>query len=873
MAEEIISQWGDSDVDAERRKAMERYRLSLQNEVQHDENEAQRIMNVAGSTGLPQEMIAGNLDMLEKRLKTGEFDVEKFREEAPEFAKYVSENPLSLAALKKDRENMGMLERATSATRLANEATWAQVELAKVWEESKRTGELPDPKLLEDLRKWQQPHEFGAETGFGRLWVKNVKQYGPTAEGFKRAAKTALPTATSFAGAALWYGQAGPQGATLEEVFTVPAAALVGAKVGGMIGMGQSTFEQEAGSRMDEYMQMGMSFETARDMSNIAGSINVIPEMIGLGFIAKNTPGLNKLTASIGSKLMSDVILKKPTLAKASAAFGLRWGESLGAEVFTEVIQDSVGMVTKEYGRRKDQLGGDALSYESWKNDIAEVAWETAQSALVMTGGGPILNYAADSKRAWDAKRRQVVYQSISKSAKASETRKNVPGAWSEFTKRLGKTDKILIDANGFDTYFQDQNIDPDQVLGELGVDMDEVAEAREMAAGEDGSGYIEVPLSTFVEQIAPTDHHDGLAMHLKANRDQMTLSEANLWEKNNPELIKDLEKLISGDETMLDGVDDKILADVTGQLVAAGHEAGSAQHLAKIMLGIPNMAKRAGKDPMELYNRVFGGIKSVQEEALEKREVDLAVEPLLNRLRNKDFPKAKDVRGVTLMDFLKKSGGLLDQGGELSARDLQLEMPGLVTAKGMELDKAAELAAEAGYIAEADIKMLQEAIDREVSGAAVAGKGADPVAVAQQADLDRLEEIMGMAGLDIDTLTNKEIIDALEQYETMMQDGEIDLTELQTLTEYVFRATSGHRDLGPLDAPGMLDQTMLTLAEKLMSQVSETQDFGEIRSSVRVRDPGTGDTATITGPAQKLFDRKVKERNVLKKLKDCISG
>ena len=82
----------------------------------------------------------------------------------------------------------------------------------------------------------------------------------------------------------------------------------------------------------------------------------------------------------------------------------------------------------------------------------------------------------------------------------------------------------------------------------------------------------------------------------------------------------------------------------------------------------------------------------------------------------------AVPARPQSLIGFLRAAGGLRDSGGELAARDLNRQFPGLMNNKsGMSLDRAREMAAEAGYlganteeaVAETLVNDLLEAIDR----------------------------------------------------------------------------------------------------------------------------------------------------------------
>lgn len=132
------------------------------------------------------------------------------------------------------------------------------------------------------------------------------------------------------------------------------------------------------------------------------------------------------------------------------------------------------------------------------------------------------------------------------------------------------------------------------------------------------------------------------------------------------------------------------------------------------------DFVKRMGPDPTSDYPQIGldefenyhnSGVLSQQQEMLNR----------LESLRNP--PKAP--RANSLLQFLKDNGGIQDEGGELSNRDLVKGRPGLVNSKGMTLDDAALTAQEGGYFAgrtdsyndRVSINDLLDHIDREAGG------------------------------------------------------------------------------------------------------------------------------------------------------------
>jgi hypothetical protein len=213
---------------------------------------------------------------------------------------------------------------------------------------------------------------------------------------------------------------------------------------------------------------------------------------------------------------------------------------------------------------------------------------------------------------------------------------------------------------------------------------------------------------------------------------------------------------------------------------------------------------------------------------------------------------------------MMRGAGGILDDGGEMSSRDIQRLYPGLVSKTGRSIDDMAEQAFEAGYIKERDETLFLEALDKQIMGS--------PVYSAQRAPNVALEEYLGkleeaaqfleQENIDITNLSNKEVRDLMTGIQTLDQSSGQSLKEW---TELVMAVTTASENLSAV--PNTFD-TMLAQAEAQMPRVSANQDFKDVEFTDRV-----SETETVTYSAQERYNNAVKSRNVLKQLAKCING
>src|SRR3546814_8805482 len=111
-----------------------------------------------------------------------------------------------------------------------------------------------------------------------------------------------------------------------------------------------------------------------------------------------------------------------------------------------------------------------------------------------------------------------------------------------------------------------------------------------------------------------------------------------------------------------------------------------------------------SGQDPLALYQRYIAGISTGRADgapdprATPRWRDSARLDALIESVRAGEDPSSAQVNGASLVSFLVGEGGIIDAGGELRGMDAGTVRPGLVNSSGMDLDRARDLAAEAGY-------------------------------------------------------------------------------------------------------------------------------------------------------------------------------
>ena len=865
-------------------------RLQVGANLNIEPNRASRVLNLQGQTGLPRDVIDGDLDYIEEQARKKEFDPAKYRENNPKFAKFAADNPYHLSVLQDDEENMTRTEWVMdalfdwSAVGMAKNHSFAQEESNFISLRQKRNNGVfqeGDEERLKELDKMIVGHDFDT-SGFKSLVVATVKQSANMLGSFEAGLQRAKYTAPIGALVGGQYGAAGgtialPGGGT--AVGAVGGAAFgygIGFTAGAIQGRFEYSSESMQGEGYREFRDMGFTHEDAAWASDISGNINGLLEAIGVEALFARLPGMRSVTGNVGKEAVK-ALMGRVAFRDVAKQAVKDLGAATAGEVVTEIAQEVTQMTAGEALKYKTDTG-EYLTAEQWGERIADIATETIKSTVLLAGMGPGQRLIMDGRRARNAKHMEQAFTALGESSKDSKVRKNVKGKYREFVDSLtedGALKHILISPDRFDEYFQSKGMDPDKMAKELNIK--DIDQKREFGH------KFEIPIGEYAEKIAPTDHHTGLRSDITSKDGDMSARQAEEFESTKGELEAEIAKLTEPADSEQAQAQQTILADVEAQLIAANTEPGAAKIQAKVMVGFINLAERMGMDPDALYNRMFAGVKRTLPEGMGFEDVDIMVDPLLDRLRTGDFPSQREMRGQSLLEMIKEKGNIDDAGGELASRDFaDLINKGTGANKGDTMDGMAEAAHEAGFIAERDPELLMEAIEREKGGEAVFGfdSPGDPGKLALGEALDNLGSFIEAEGIDLGVLSNAEVRELLEAGEKFEQIDTSKLTELMSTLDNLTRFEEGEAanqapwpefEIEKEEKPEV--STVMALAEAIMPRIYQDQDFGTLTFTERLPVEGTDDVALVTKKFQTEFDDRIARRNSLLKLWKCVSG
>ncbi len=735
-----------------------------------------RVLGVARRTGLPEPFIRENIDDLERKIAEQDFDPAEFRKTSPALAEWMQGSPERSAAVLAERTSMQDVEEYVMAIagqgphgapfRAMQQKSWGVAKglLTGVLEGAEMAGVgVPEaagaasrllyragaPVLPDWFLKMDEavsgflfdPSRSGAigealagrkgwdEVGLGRLLnpFSSLTTLGETAGAVADITRPTEEQQSFASDVATGVGQMGFQ------IATAMASGGVAAPVSLTNLFGMGAFIQK--EMIDDARSRGLEIsDRDRDIALLLGGLSTAAtERVGLHFVMERLPPPVRRKLAQG---MLDILIA---------------GGAEGLQEMTDALMQN--LIAKGIYDPEQQAFDDALFYEGGVGFSAG-----AVSRFLLT---TVLGVRA---RSFGTKTEAALAELDGHLGKV-QLREKDPDTFEEVIKAMRDkhgSDDVYVDSTAFQTYWQSMGEDPREVAREILGDESPYIEGALVG------GRFKIPLEKYARHLANTPAAEALRQHMAFSPDTPTVAEAVQFEAEQQTLLAEFDEAIqTARSPEAVALYDEILGSLTNVLPRSTAEP-VARMLASTMMTQASRMTQGGK-PMtglELWRSNPIDFARQLPEILTRMGsgYDIAIDPLLDRLRAGDVPTQQDAFGPSLFDFLREQGGLQEMSGELAARDLSKAqgLPGqrrLVSEQGMHLDRAAELAAEAGYIEDATIDALLDAIDSESRGDRVFTlQRASAQAQNMRLELEALQEQLDRMGADLQKLTNEQV-------------------------------------------------------------------------------------------------------------------
>jgi hypothetical protein len=735
-----------------------------------DSDRSARILKVADQAKLPIDFVERNLDKLEKDVAKKGFNAKEYRKNNPVVSEWLSQNPHYFSAAKDDltileqAENIvkGMGERASSL--LGGFAQLSQM----------ATG-AGTPPLIAGVDSMEQ---LAART--------------PGGESVEEAAQRLRPTEQQVKG--------------LENLLT------------------------EAADRISD-TDFGYEEYTSWDDFKESPLVNFIPFALEQGLVSApdmaaaivSMPAYAAARTGEVARNRAEMDMREsPTAGDFLAALPAATADALLERFSAKYLvglDGPVGSVTQIPGR----IGGAALregatefAQESIEQTATTLGTETgfdlgrtleAGAAGLVGGAGfggiargttaPV-QLAIENAR---GRQRKKFFESLGENAQNSKLRERVPEKYREVFDRLtkdGPVEKMFIPEEAHREYWQSQGIDPVRAAEEVFGDSSYYTEAANTG------GMMEVPTALYAERVAADGELNGFYQdNATFDPTEMTVAEFERAQQEAENL--DVTEEVGEAESVT--AEQRIYQDIFGQLQQTTSREVADSQARYVATVFRTLGQRSGMDPYELYQSRNLRVRRDVPESLRQPEQLTNLDYILNAVRDDALPTEQEIYGPRFVDIMRRQG-IVDDGGELSARDVDANQVGrnrmLRDSGQWTLDDAAERAFELGIITENDQTQLLELVDRELSGERVTIPDQFNEQLATQREYaDSLMEYLESIDVDINELTNQQVAAIIlgEAQPSDFAGGEVD--DGVTLEQSAFHGTPYRFDRFSLEAIG----------------------------------------------------------------------
>lgn len=367
--------------------------------------------------------------------------------------------------------------------------------------------------------------------------------------------------------------------------------------------------------------------------------------------------------------------------------------------------------------------------------------------------------------------------------------------------------ENAYINTEAWRTYFQSQGLDPKEQAERYGVTNYDEA----VATGSD----LSIPFPAYQADFSASDHAPNFVRDTKLSENGMTVNEREAYMQRIEERAKETEDLLEriGKESENARAVNDVLSRLTDEIaiqLEPTFDKQTARTQATIMARAflnpvqRDVIERAREQGEELTaDEIAGRIRdafdrygltinpSATPTTLNTRkDVDPAIDSMLEKLRKNEIPKERDVYGQSLMEYIRKKGGIKPDD---VLRDLvkNKQLPrSILNEKGMGADELAALQDVLDFGIEtesiqADNALLDALVNEYTTGEKrYSNAQLNAGLLAELQSLDNLSRDLAAAGIDLNQ-DNATIRKALSAYYEEQQNGKDTGKESQTSETY----------------------------------------------------------------------------------------
>ena len=556
-----------------------------------------------------------------------------------------------------------------------------------------------------------------------------------------------------------------------------PLTAGVGASVGfGMglkLGSARAAYHLEANLAFNEYRKMEdkatgqkMDENVARGAAIIVGIANGGLEMVAFERLLKTVPGMEKLLVRFTRGGMGK-LLENSTAKGALRRFGSNVAKVGIVEALTEGGQETFTILGKVAAA---EVAPGEYDVGTLDENLTQV-WDSMKQGAA---GGAGLAVPGSGSRAYLELRSERVarenfekLQKLSQMAQDSLTAERLPQDFKAHLLRVrdvhGENTQTLIDVARLTEFMQMADLSDAEVEARMPEIFANMREAE--ITGEE----VVIPYEELGAELARMEGFEELAADIRVTAEGLTAREADQLTADREKVYEEYAELAGREEAHETAVD-RVQEDVRTMLEQAGVAPTVAEHQATLHSEFWKRAgERFGRDPFEMYTTYAGlSIKRSMLELQDGAGFDRS-DAIIGRLREGNWPTQQEMFGATLTEWLRKKGGLRDEGGELSTRDLG-GPEGLIRGgpKAMSLEEAHEAAIQEGFMPEeswqdASKGDILDLIDKDLRGEYVYRLGEGDARMQDVFyEMEQLEQILDAMDVDVQALSNEEIRAAL---------------------------------------------------------------------------------------------------------------